>query len=146
MEFAVSTVYEARRSLLNRHSRQRVGGREMILQLSNKPSPSEDALSIQAIVKARGVPGSQSVALLNFKRADFKNASTLSKALQGSHKSVKKLSGFGSSTIKFVRVSEYLVLKAYRSCLTVLPQQWESLDSKIMDHRRARRLRFSYCY
>jgi hypothetical protein len=114
MEFAVSIVYKARRSLFNRHSRQRVGCREIILQLSNKPSPSEDALSIQVIVKARGSLRSQSVALLNFKRGDFRNASTLSKALRGGHEPVEKLLGFRSTQITFVKVSEYLVRRVYR--------------------------------
>jgi hypothetical protein len=114
MEFAVSTIYEARPSIFDRHSRQRVGGREMILQLSNKPSTSEDALSIQVIVKARGAPGSQSVAVLNFKRADFRNASTLSKALRGGHEPVEKFLAFRSTQITFVRVSKFLVLRACR--------------------------------
>jgi hypothetical protein len=82
MKYAGAIVYEARHLIFNRHSRAKVGGREMMLRLANKPSPPEDDLSLQVIVKSHDAPWSQRISLVNFRQGDFKNESTLSKALQ----------------------------------------------------------------
>jgi hypothetical protein len=106
MKSAAATVYEARHSLFNRHSRLKVGGREMILRLASKPSPPEDALDVQVIITAHIAPWIQRTSIVNFKRGDFNNKSTLSKALQYGPEPIEKLSGLRSTTrVTFVRVS-----------------------------------------
>jgi hypothetical protein len=114
MKFAASTVYEARHSHFSRHSRPKVGGREMMLRLANKPSPPENALIVQVIVNSHIAPWTQRASLVNFRRGDFKNSSTLSEALRNGQEPIEKLSGFKSTTrVTFVRVSKALVLGAH---------------------------------
>lgn len=101
MKSAAITVYQAKDLFLNRHSRTKVGCREIMLRLANTPIPPEDALSVQCIIKANTAPWIHKAFLVNLKRGDFKSTATLSKAME----SVERRSGFRSTTkIIFIKV------------------------------------------
>lgn len=108
MKSAAATVYQAKDLFVNRHSRRKIGGREMMLRLANTPTPPEDALSVQCIIKANTAPWIHKTILVNFKRGDFRSTTTLSRAMEP----VEKHSGFRSTTkITFVKVIHLILLK-----------------------------------